>query len=76
LYTTPKEELIHLLHHKLIWLSNLILEDLGGFNKNNIVSRNAEIFQNYLSERTNSCREEKKSFQGILIFGNGIYNWA
>jgi hypothetical protein len=71
LYTTPKEELIHLLHHKLIWLSNLIPEDLGGFNKNNIVSRNAEIFQNYLSKRTNSCEEEKRIFSGNI----NLWKW-
>jgi hypothetical protein len=44
--------------------------------QNNIISRNAEIFQNYLFERTNSCEEKIESFQGILIFGNEIYNWA
>jgi hypothetical protein len=58
LYTTPKEELIHSSHHKLICLSNLIPQYLVSFNTDNIISRNAEIFLNYLSERTKFCEEK------------------
>jgi hypothetical protein len=36
LYTAPKGELIHLLHHKLICLSNLTPYYLRGFNTNHI----------------------------------------
>jgi len=76
LYTTPKEELIHLLHHKLIYLSNLTPLYVGGFNTNHIFLEMLKFSKNIFMKEQILVKENEEYFQGILVFSNGIYDWA